>query len=280
MIIVLNKADFSQNNIGKITLPEETFQPLEITNKVLGRFSTEFSVSQKKAVDVFFRRLSNAGILTKINVLLLPLLASTIDEACMNVIDGELSVTNKDSLTLTRKGIKPIVGKTVAYLNGNKSYIKHIATYVNSIGSYVEYEGTKQSQFALANSSFLALGKNATNSNTQPCVQITDKKISFDVNYANNNSALIASYEESEKKILGSVGGEVKSLELASSYNSSVLISIGTYTGVGENYTENTGTYSSMKSEQSIISLGDYIDESQHLAYNLALEELNNSFVE
>ena len=35
-----------------------------------------------------------------------------------------------------------------------------------------------------------------------------------------------------------------------------------------------------MKSEQSIISLGDYIDETQHLAYNLALEELNKSFVE
>lgn len=281
MIIVLNKADFSQTNIGKINLPEETYQPLDITTEVLGRFTTQFPVSKQKAVDTFFRTLSNAGILSKIKVLLLPLLADNIDEACTNVLDGEIAVTNKDSLTLNRKGIKPLVGKSVAFLNSSRTvYIGHMATYVNSIGDYVVSGSTKRTQFALSNGSYISMGKNATNSNTEPAVQMVLTKIPFDVNYANNNSSLIASYLESEKKLVGSVGGEVKNLTLSDSYNAKIFIFIGQYSGGGDLYKDETNNFAAMKSEQSIISLGDYIDETQHLAYNLALEELNKSFVE
>lgn len=277
MIIVLNKADFSQNNIGKITLPEETYQLLPITTEVLSRFTTQFSITQQKAVDTFFRQLSNAGILSKIKVLLLPLLAANINEACMNVLDGELAVTGKDSLTLTsRKGIKPIVGKPLAHLNNDKEEILHIATYVNSIGSYVENSGTKQTQFALSNSTYLSMGKNATNSNTQPAVQISTKKLVFDINYANNNSSMIASYSKSEGKLLGSVGGEVKNLQFSETFDAKVVFYVGQYTG--GSYNDETNNFAAMKSEQSIIALGDYVDESQHLAYNLALETLNSAF--
>lgn len=283
MIIVLKEADFSQSNIGRITLPEEVYQFLPITEEVLSQFSTQFSSKQKTAVDMFFRELSKGEVLSKIKILMLPLLASNLDEACVNVLTKSNVVTNNAGLTLSSKGIMPIFGKPTANIQTGFDYF-HIAAYANSTGNYLtDSSGNKKTQFLLSTNRYLIVGKNLANGSSQPSVQYSTFKIAMDVNYSNNNSSIIASYDSSTNELYGSVGGNVypknKYNGTPNSNDWSRNICIGQYT--------DTGSYDGLEvmfpalqnAKISIITVGDFINEEQHRILDSAMENLNNAFL-
>jgi hypothetical protein len=86
MIIVLKDADFSANNIGKIEVSRE----LDVkTKQLLSRYSKVLDTSKQYAVDDFVTGLYSSGLSDKITFLLLPCLASSIDEAMINAMNGD-----------------------------------------------------------------------------------------------------------------------------------------------------------------------------------------------
>ena len=214
---------------------------------------------------------------------MLPLLASNLDEACVNVLTKSNVVTNNAGLTLSSKGIMPIFGKSTASIQTGFDYF-HIAAYANSTGNYfTDSNGNKKPQILLSTNSYLIVGKNLSNSSSQPSVQYSTFKITMDVNYSNNNSSIIASYDSSTNELYGSVGGNVypknKYNGTPNSNDWSRNICIGQYT--------DTGSYEGLESmfpalqnaKISIITVGDFINEEQHRILDSAMENLNNAFL-
>lgn len=88
MIIILNKADFSSNNIGKINIPVNLTTRQK---KILSKYSKALSYNQKMAFGSFMNNLDSAGIINKLKALFLPVLAGNISEAFINIVTEDLS---------------------------------------------------------------------------------------------------------------------------------------------------------------------------------------------
>lgn len=70
MYLIIEDADASDSNIGNVTLP---FNPIPQTQEYLAAISSEgFSDAKKIAIDTFFRRIVNTGLISKISRLYLP----------------------------------------------------------------------------------------------------------------------------------------------------------------------------------------------------------------
>lgn len=83
MIIVLNGADFSDNNIGKVILDKEISAEAK---EVLSHYTKSLTKSQQIAFDNFMTSLKAAGIWSKTNNLYFPILAGNLSECWYDVI--------------------------------------------------------------------------------------------------------------------------------------------------------------------------------------------------
>ena len=83
-VLVLKGANFSAKNIGQITINRELS---ELTASVMAMYAGSSSLTTKKkfALDDFLNGLDSSGLLTKIKVLSIPALASTIQEAFKDI---------------------------------------------------------------------------------------------------------------------------------------------------------------------------------------------------
>ena len=81
MIFTLN-ADFSQKNIGKITIPEEIS---DLTKSVMSHYTKELTESRVYALNSLLNTLNRTGIYDKITNMWIPCISSTTKEALYNV---------------------------------------------------------------------------------------------------------------------------------------------------------------------------------------------------
>lgn len=123
MIIKLNGADFSKNNIGKIEFKKELSAE---TLALLGNYTKVLSDTQKYAFQDFIVGLKQNNIWANIGNLYLPILAGTLSESMYNVKTNKNDVMlNSLAYSLDEKGIKSIGTSTsnVAKINYNGSQL-------------------------------------------------------------------------------------------------------------------------------------------------------------
>lgn len=83
-IFIISGADFSSNNLGKVEVPRNSLN--EVTKLILKKFSGVISDDTKYKFDDFVTTLVSNGIWDKLISLHLPILASSKEEACQDVI--------------------------------------------------------------------------------------------------------------------------------------------------------------------------------------------------
>lgn len=109
MIAILNNADFSENNIGRVIIPIELSQ---WTLDVISKFpSYSWTLEKKNAVELFYRSLVINGILDRMEYLALPVLCgTTITDAVQNLKEGGVSISNMGNTAI----YETVVGKGLA----------------------------------------------------------------------------------------------------------------------------------------------------------------------
>lgn len=103
MILRLNGADFSANNIGKIDIIREITSD---TRELLSKFSREFTDEQMFAVQDFISGLKNNGIWSSIGNLYIPVMCGSLSECGYNLKTGEKDVTFGSDYVWSDKGLK------------------------------------------------------------------------------------------------------------------------------------------------------------------------------
>lgn len=103
MILRLNGADFSANNIGKIDIIREITSD---TKKLLSNFSREFTDEQMFAVQNFINGLKNNGIWSSIGNLYIPVMCGSLSECGYNLKTGKNDVTFGSDYVWSNKGLK------------------------------------------------------------------------------------------------------------------------------------------------------------------------------
>lgn len=103
MILRLNGADFSANNIGKIDIIREITSD---TKKLLSNFSREFTDEQMFAVQDFISGLKNNGIWSSIGNLYIPVMCGSLSECGYNLKTGEKDVVFGSDYVWSNKGLK------------------------------------------------------------------------------------------------------------------------------------------------------------------------------
>ena len=82
MIIKLVGADFSANNIGKVTLKREVS---DATKSLLSNYTRSLTTSQQLAVEDFIIGLKSNGLWASIGNLYIPALAGNLNETMFNI---------------------------------------------------------------------------------------------------------------------------------------------------------------------------------------------------
>lgn len=95
MILRLKGADFSTNNIGKISIKKELNSD---TKRILAKYTKPLTESQQFAVQDFIEGLKANGIWSYMGNLYLPVLANDLSETMLNVKSLENDFSSPDSL--------------------------------------------------------------------------------------------------------------------------------------------------------------------------------------
>lgn len=103
MILRLNGADFSANNIGKIDIIREITND---TRELLSNFSREFTDEQMFAVQDFISGLKNSGIWSAVGNLYVPIICGSLSECGYNLKTGKNDVTFGADYVWSNKGLK------------------------------------------------------------------------------------------------------------------------------------------------------------------------------
>lgn len=108
MIIVLKEADFSANNIGKITMPISDFTLAAIT----ASGNSGMTDAEKEALDSFFMAvgaIDNNGIWSKLDKVYLPFIGGDVTYGLVNYKDNNKDATlNSSYMRLVKGGVKTV----------------------------------------------------------------------------------------------------------------------------------------------------------------------------
>lgn len=111
MLIVIKDADFSANNVGKVSVPAVldnfTLKALEASH------NTFLAEDKKQALNTFFKEMgafgSESNLWSKFDMVYLPFVVSGMEYSLMNYIDNTTVVTpNTSYFSKVNGGIKPI----------------------------------------------------------------------------------------------------------------------------------------------------------------------------
>lgn len=116
MIIRLPEADFSANNVGKITVPR---QISEFTiSAILAGGRTDLSDTQKSVLDAFFETIGvneiGNTIASRLSYLFIPMLASDLSKALINYKNNNFVIEGTPNSTYWSVNHKGLVGLTSA----------------------------------------------------------------------------------------------------------------------------------------------------------------------
>lgn len=143
MILVLNRADFSENNLGQVEittiLDEFTLNAIELSG------NDSLTDAQKSALNTFFKNIGAFGtksnIFSKLRFLYLPILAGSLDKSLINYKTSDVSlVPSNTKFQLRNKGITGVSGGTNAYIDITSSAFS--ATNLSVCALRTEYLAT------------------------------------------------------------------------------------------------------------------------------------------
>lgn len=118
MIIKLNGANFSENNIGKITIRRELS---DFAKAVFAKYTKSMSVDKKYAFDAFVDEMKESGVWGKVSKLYIPALAGAVGEMLLNIKTLEVDAVPSSMYTLSDGGIVKGAGTGDAIVSINAS---------------------------------------------------------------------------------------------------------------------------------------------------------------
>jgi len=133
MVIKLKDADFSANNLGRITIDRE-LTPDAVA--VLSHYTKSLTKLKQLAVDDFIANLKSSGIWTKFSMLQIPILANSVSECFYDIISGtQVSPASLDPFALDVNGLKLIntatnPGKVLKSFAPATNTNFHVCTYL------------------------------------------------------------------------------------------------------------------------------------------------------
>ena len=127
MILINKNANYSNERIGVVDVKMEL---LDKTKEILARYSRELSNAETNAFNLFIYEMEQQGLLAKLQLMCLPILAANVQEAMQDALDGtncgystsDGEIDLNASLTLEDKAIKVIPDAPTVRLK-YKSYI-------------------------------------------------------------------------------------------------------------------------------------------------------------
>lgn len=113
MILINKNANYSNERIGVVDVKMEL---LDKTKEILARYSRELSNAETNAFNLFIYEMEQQGLLAKLQLMCLPILAANVQEAMQDAFDGtncgystsDGEIDLNASLTLEDKAIKVI----------------------------------------------------------------------------------------------------------------------------------------------------------------------------
>lgn len=103
MILVLKGADFSANNLGKISISVD-----ERTKTIMSKYGRQFSSEEAVAIQSFMNGLESSGILTKLSALYMPAFGSSVEDSFVNLATDTFAadtIENASGITFVDGGL-------------------------------------------------------------------------------------------------------------------------------------------------------------------------------
>lgn len=282
-VIVLDGADFSQNNIGQIDIKVPF---LDATKGILSRYgiSVNEDDSFQKAFNKFVSNLVTAGVYQKIKNLCLPFMANVskngdLTYAQINALDGEnFFVENiSESLELVNNGLKPIIGANVITAN--------LLDYANPISMhYGAYNITPEAKTSSSirkiifadTGKVLWLAKNASN---VPELWVNNPtRIYGDTNYKAASCLILGNMtaERSTLVVNGQIGEYSPTTFESSNANNPRMFEyrLGNNDIVYHSEETTSDAYAASVASWSLLTIGDALTDEESIAYNNAVNAL------
>ena len=167
MILRLNGADFSANNIGKIDIIREITND---TRELLSNFSREFTDEQMFAVQDFISGLKNSGIWSAVGNLYVPIICGSLSECGYNLKTGKNDVTFGADYVWSNKGLKLMPTSTNYWstsakikINGSQQNL-HLGAYnTDSLAGITQTEAIFGCNLTDDNKTIIQFGLTANN---------------------------------------------------------------------------------------------------------------------
>lgn len=182
MIIVLNGADFSDNNIGKVILDKESSAEAK---EILSHYTKSLTQTQQIAFDNFLTTLKASGIWSKTNNLYFPILAGNLNECWYDVISKNVTIPELTAgYGYDSKGLRVVTASQTSEIAINTVGVNapvgtncHFLTYMTEevLSSYFLGSNGKPVTYWLAKTSTL-VGGNGQGVKTTPDSNATTPK--------------------------------------------------------------------------------------------------------
>lgn len=157
MIFVAKNADFSENKIGTVVIPEE-ITISNFTRNAINASGESLSEQQEIALEVFFRKIgaiSNNSLWVKIKFLFIPMLTNNVNKAFVNYVDNNgVEISGVNSFTtayecIMGKGIRSTLSYNSSSSDNDCPSISTIKDFIASSSGYtiMDYPSQETSNF-------------------------------------------------------------------------------------------------------------------------------------
>lgn len=274
MILRLNGADFSANNIGKIDIIREITND---TRELLSNFSREFTDEQMFAVQDFISGLKNSGIWSAVGNLYVPIICGSLSECGYNLKTGKNDVTFGTDYVWSNKGLKLMPTSTNYWLTAAKVKINgsqqnlHLGAYnTDSLAGITQTEAIFGYSLTDDNKTTIQFG-------------ITANKW-FSLKTDNNTNVLIGSLTgadfeaKSLKMVVQSTLGNFGTIGKFIGEYESPISTDHTYTDVPVNVFNIASVWRETKN-YGLLTLGTALTREQASTYSSLCDALMNKFI-
>lgn len=274
MILRLNGADFSANNIGKIDIIREITND---TRELLSNFSREFTDEQMFAVQDFISGLKNSGIWSAVGNLYVPIICGSLSECGYNLKTGKNDVTFGADYVWSNKGLKLMPTSTNYWstsakikVNGSQQNL-HLGVYnTDSLAGITQTEAIFGCSLTDDNKTTIQFGITA------------DKKISSKTD--NNTNTSIGSLTgadfgaKSLKMVVQSTLGNFGAIGKFTGEYGTPISTDHTYTDVPVNVFNIASVWRETKN-YGLLTLGTALTREQASTYSSLCDALMNKFI-
>lgn len=157
MIFVAKNADFSENKLQTIVIPEDVTIS-EFTNKAINASGEYLTEKQEIALEIFFREIgaiSNNALWAKIKFLFIPMLTNNVNKAFVNYVNNNnVEISDVDSYEIAYecimgKGIRSTLPYSMASNTDDCPSISVVRDFLSSSNGYtiMDYPSQETNSF-------------------------------------------------------------------------------------------------------------------------------------